>query len=236
MREIVLDTETTGLNPGDNHRIVEIGCIELENYLPTGRTFQAYINPERDMPEDAFNVHGLSQEFLQSFPCFKEIAGAFLEFIGKDQLVIHNARFDMRFLNAELALAGLPEIPFKRAIDTLMVARQRFPGASNSLDALCRRFRIDNSNREFHGALLDSQLLADVYIELRGGRQPNLISESKSDPENTRPLDESVMAAAQRPQHEFESRTWALSPEKDRSHRELLKKINNPVWDKYLTS
>lgn len=173
MREIVLDTETTGFEPSEGDRIVEIGAVELFNHLPTGRTYHQYINPKRAMPTAAFEVHGLGDEFLRDKPVFKDIAGAFLDFIGDAQLVIHNAAFDMKFLNAELEWAGLPKLPFARATDTLMIARSRFPGAPASLDALCRRFGVDNSAREKHGALLDSEILAEVYLELVGGRQPD---------------------------------------------------------------
>jgi DNA polymerase-3 subunit epsilon len=173
MREIVLDTETTGLDPFMGDRIVEIGCIELVNHVPTGRTYHQYINPERPMPQEAFEVHGLGDEFLADKPKFIAIVGAFLDFIAEDKLVIHNAAFDMKFLNAELVRAKRRELAPDRAVDTLMIARKRFPGAGNSLDALCRRFGVDNSGRELHGALLDCQLLAEVYLELRGGRQPD---------------------------------------------------------------
>lgn len=175
MREIVLDTETTGLDPATGDRIVEIGCIELINRMATERTFHEYINPERDMPREAENVHGLSSKFLADKPRFAEVADAFLAFIGDDPLIIHNAAFDMKFLNAELQLIGKPAIPYTQAVDTLLIARKKFPGAPASLDALCRRFGVDNSNRELHGALLDSELLAGVYLELSGGRQPGLI-------------------------------------------------------------
>lgn len=174
MREIVLDTETTGFEPAEGHRIVEIGAIELINHMPTGRTYHQYINPERAMPNEAFEVHGLGDDFLRDKPRFAEIAAAFLEFIGTDsRLVIHNAAFDMKFLNAELSWAELPRIPDDRALDTVQMARRKFPGSPASLDALCRRFGIDNSVREKHGALLDSELLAEVYLELIGGRQPD---------------------------------------------------------------
>ncbi len=173
MREIVLDTETTGFEPSEGDRIVEIGAVELFNHLPTGRTYHQYINPQRAMPTAAFEVHGLGDDFLRDKPVFKAIAPDFLAFIGDAQLVIHNAAFDMKFLNAELDWAGLPKLPFSRATDTLMIARQKFPGAPASLDALCRRFGVDNSAREKHGALLDSEILAEVYLELVGGRQPD---------------------------------------------------------------
>ena len=173
MREIVLDTETTGFDPETGDRIVEIGGVELFNHVATGRTYHQYINPERDMPQDAFAVHGLSAEFLADKPRFAEIAQAFLDFVGDAKLVIHNAAFDMKFLNAELKWMRLPELPWERAIDTLMIARKRFPGSPASLDALCRRFGIDNSARTLHGALLDSEILAEVYLELIGGRQPD---------------------------------------------------------------
>ena len=174
MREIVLDTETTGFEPAEGHRIVEIGAIELFNHVPTGRTYHQYINPDRAMPAEAFEVHGLGDDFLRDKPRFTQIATAFLEFIGTDsRLVIHNAAFDMKFLNAELNWAGQLQIANDRALDTVAMARRKFPGSPASLDALCRRFGIDNSAREKHGALLDSELLAEVYLELIGGRQPD---------------------------------------------------------------
>ena len=173
MREVVLDTETTGLDPATGDRIVEIGGVELHNHMPTGRVYHQYINPQRDMPEGAFAVHGLSSEFLSDKPVFKDIATAFLAFVGDAKLVIHNASFDMKFLNAELQWISLQPLPYAQAIDTLELARRKFPGAQNSLDALCRRFGVDNSAREKHGALLDSEILAEVYLELIGGRQPD---------------------------------------------------------------
>ncbi len=175
MREIVLDTETTGFEPEQGDRIVEIGGIELLNHMPTGRTYHQYIDPKRAMPEDAFKVHGLGDDFLRGKPVFAEIANAFLEFIGDAKLVIHNAAFDMKFLNAELRWLNKPQLPWEQAIDTLAIARKKFPGSPASLDALCRRFNIDNGARTLHGALLDSEILAEVYLELIGGRQPGLI-------------------------------------------------------------
>jgi DNA polymerase-3 subunit epsilon len=188
MREIVLDTETTGFEPAEGHRIVEIGAVELFNHLPTGRTYHQYINPERGMPVGAFEVHGIGHDILETpgkpvpggvtlrdKPVFARIGQAFLDFIGDAQLVIHNAAFDMKFLNHELERSGLPGLPFSRATDTLAIARTKFPGSPASLDALCRRFAIDNSMREKHGALLDSEILAEVYLELIGGRQPDLV-------------------------------------------------------------
>ncbi len=174
-RELVLDTETTGLDPFTGDRIVEIGAVELINQMPTGRTYHQYINPERDMPQGAFDVHGLSSEFLSDKPVFKAIADDFLRFVGDDKMVIHNASFDMKFLNAELKWVNQKILPMDQAIDTLEIARRKYPGAQNSLDALCRRFGIDNSMREKHGALLDSEILAEVYLELLGGRQPDLV-------------------------------------------------------------
>ncbi|MGJ8546141.1 MAG: DNA polymerase III subunit epsilon [Sulfitobacter sp.] len=173
MREIVLDTETTGFDPHSGDRIVEIGAVELMGHMATGKTYHQYINPERGMPDEAFQVHGLGDEFLADKPKFKAVGQAFLDFIGDAKLVIHNAAFDMKFLNAELKWMGLPQIPWERAIDTLEIARKRFPGSPASLDALCRRFGIDNSSRTLHGALLDSEILAEVYLELIGGRQPD---------------------------------------------------------------
>jgi DNA polymerase-3 subunit epsilon len=175
MREIVLDTETTGFEPSEGDRIVEIGAVELFNHLPTGRTYHQYINPKRNMPEAAFNVHGLSEEFLSDKPAFKDIAQEFIDFIKDSKLVIHNASFDMKFLNAELGWVNQPALPMHQAIDTLAIARRKFPGSPASLDALCRRFGIDNSSRTLHGALLDSEILAEVYLELVGGRQPDLV-------------------------------------------------------------
>ena len=173
MREIVLDTETTGFEPETGDRIVEIGAVELMGHVPTGRTFHKYINPERSMPQEAFEVHGLGDDFLRDKPVFREVGQEFLDFVGDAKLVIHNAAFDMKFLNAELGWLGLPKLPWDQAIDTLAIARRRFPGSPASLDALCRRFGIDNSSRTLHGALLDSEILAEVYLELIGGRQPD---------------------------------------------------------------
>lgn len=188
MREIVLDTETTGFEPESGDRLVEIGCLELLNHMPTGKTFHVYINPERSMPADAFKVHGIGPDLLdppqkpepghvtlRDKKVFKAHAQDFLDFIEDSKLVIHNAAFDMKFLNAELGWLGMPKISNDRAIDTLAIARRKFPGSPASLDALCRRFGIDNSSRTLHGALLDSEILAEVYLELIGGRQPDLV-------------------------------------------------------------
>ena len=175
MREIVLDTETTGLDPNQGDRIVEIGAVELWNHIPTGKTYHQYINPERNMPNEAFQVHGLGDDFLRDKPVFSIIAPDFVEFIADSKLVIHNASFDMRFLNAELSWVKRPQIPLERALDTLAIARKKFPGSPASLDALCRRFGIDNNARTLHGALLDSEILAEVYLELIGGRQPDFM-------------------------------------------------------------
>lgn len=175
MREIVLDTETTGFDPEQGDRIVEIGAVELFNHMPTGKTYHQYINPERMMPQAAFEVHGLGDEFLRDKPVFAQVGQAFLDFVGDAKLVIHNAAFDMKFLNFELKKMGLTTLPWAQAIDTLAIAKQKFPGSPASLDALCRRFGVDNSKREKHGALLDSEILAEVYLELIGGRQPDLV-------------------------------------------------------------
>lgn len=183
MREIILDTETTGLNPFDGHRIIEIGAIEMENRIITGREFHVYINPKRDIPEEAYRIHGISTEFLQDKPLFNEIADEFLDFIHSGKLVIHNARFDIKFLNYELSLINKSIINLEDAIDTLSMARKLFPGAKANLDSLCKRFKVDNTIRDKHGALLDSRLLAEVYIELTGGRQSSfhLIDSDVSD-------------------------------------------------------
>jgi DNA polymerase-3 subunit epsilon len=174
MREIVLDTETTGLSPDNGDRIVEIGCVELINHVPTNNTYQVYLNPEKDMDPGAEKVHGLTNEFLLDKPKFIEIADSFLEFIGDSNLIAHNADFDINFLNSELVRAKKDKINNDRVVDTLKIARSKFPGARNSLDALCKRFFVDNSNRSLHGALLDSELLAEVYLELVGGKEPDL--------------------------------------------------------------
>jgi DNA polymerase-3 subunit epsilon len=173
MREIGWDTETTGFDPNAGDRLVEIGAVELDKHIPTGRVYHQYINPQRDMPEGAFEVHGLSEAFLKDYPTFEKVAQDFLDFIGDATLIAHNATFDMRFINVELERAKFPTIPANLALDTLEIARKKFPGAQNSLDALCRRFGVDNSAREKHGALLDSEILAEVYLELIGGRQPD---------------------------------------------------------------
>lgn len=175
MREIILDTETTGLNPAEGHRLVEIGCVELVNQIPTGATYHALINPERDVPDDAFRIHGHSTAFLSDKPVFAAIVADFLGFIGEDRLVIHNAEFDMRFINSELTRAGRSAIAPARVLDTLALARRKHPGAPASLDALCDRYRIDRSRRIRHGALLDAEILAEVYGELLGGRQRSLV-------------------------------------------------------------
>nr|WP_254367987.1 DNA polymerase III subunit epsilon [Paracoccus sp. Z118] len=176
IREIVFDTETTGFDPATGDRVVEIGAVELINHLPTGNRFHVYLNPDRAMPAEAMAVHGLSDEFLRDKPRFGGVVAEFLAFIGTDcPMIAHNADFDFRFLNAELRRCGHPPLHGARAVDTAAMARQKFPGAPASLDALCRRFGVDNSGRELHGALLDSELLAEVYLELIGGRQPDLV-------------------------------------------------------------
>jgi DNA polymerase III subunit epsilon len=174
MREIVLDTETTGLSPDEGHRLVEIGAVELVNHMPTGQTFHVYLDPQRDMPKEAEAVHGLSGAFLKGKPLFKAVSQDFLAFVKDSVLIIHNASFDMKFINHELKAIGAETIDMGQVVDTLTMARQKFPMAQNSLDALCKRFGIDNSKRTKHGALLDSELLADVYLELIGGRQTAL--------------------------------------------------------------
>ncbi len=230
MREIILDTETTGLDPKDGHRIVEIGCIELIHHVPTGRHFQCYINPLRPMSPGAQQVTGLTDEFLRDFPTFDAIVDDFLAFIGEDLLVIHNARFDMKFLNAELALLGRPELSFERVIDTLEMARRQFPGSPGSLDALCRRFGVDNSNRTKHGALLDSELLAEVYIELKGGRQPQLLQMG------TGSTPQSGISSAEADQGGagvsalIPARAFAPSKEEEERHQALLMSLKNSLW------
>ncbi|GAA6200693.1 DNA polymerase III subunit epsilon [Aquicoccus sp. SU-CL01552] len=226
MREIVLDTETTGLDPKTGDRIVEIGAVELYNHMATGNTYHQYINPERDMPEEAFKVHGLSIDFLSDKPVFKEIGQAFLDFVGDAKMVIHNASFDMKFLNAELQWMGLPQLPWEQAIDTLAIARKKFPGAQVSLDALCRRFSIDNSSRTLHGALLDSEILAEVYLELIGGRQPDFGLQADQD---QRGVD-----AAQdnwRPKPRPTPLPGRISAEEQAAHAAFVEKLGeNALW------
>jgi len=222
MREIVLDTETTGLDPNAGHRVVEIGCIELINHIPTGETYHQYVNPERAMPDEAFAVHGLSEAFLSQHPVFADVADAFLDFVGDAKLVIHNAVFDIKFLNAELERLDQPVIPLSRAIDTVQLARQRFPGAQASLDALCRRFEIDNSARNLHGALLDADLLSLVYLELIGGRQPGLELATASRTARTR------ARAVERPLRP--ARPHAPTSEEDAAHAAMLEKVSDPIW------
>lgn len=223
MREIVLDTETTGLDPFAGHRIVEIACLEVFSHVPTGETFRRYINPERDMPEEAERIHGLSAEFLSDKPLFAEVAQEFLDFIGEDPLVIHNAQFDLKFLNAELDSCKLPKIDASRAIDTVAIARQRFPGAQVNLDALCRRFEIDNSSRTFHGALLDCELLADVYLELSGGRQPGFdLNAASSQQQKTA---QSSAKRSLRP-----ARAHSPSADELEAHTAMLEKLKEPLW------
>ena len=227
MREIVLDTETTGFEPNDGDRIVEIGAVELFNHMPTGKTFHKYINPERSMPKAAFEVHGLGDDFLRDKPVFKEIGQEFLDFVQDAKLVIHNAAFDMKFLNAELGWAGLRKLPNDQALDTLMIARKRFPGSPASLDALCRRFNITNFERDLHGALLDSEILAEVYLELIGGRQPDLVlATSRSSGESGKQEDWSPM---QRP-FPLPSR---LSEDEKNAHAAFIAGMGeNALWTK----
>jgi DNA polymerase-3 subunit epsilon len=217
MREIVLDTETTGLDPNEGHRIVEIACLELLHHIPTGRSFHRYVDPGRDMPEDARAVHGLDSAFLAGQPPFAAIAEELLAFIGPDPLVIHNAEFDLAFLNAELARLGRPPIGVA-CVDTLALARRRFPGSPASLDALCRRFAIDLSGREKHGAEVDCRLLAAVYVELLGGRQPGLDFA----------LPETAAAAASRERRA--PRPHAPTAEELAAHEEMLALLAGPLW------
>ncbi len=228
MREIVLDTETTGFEPDQGDRIVEIGGVELLNHMPTGRTYHQYIDPKRAMPEDAFKVHGLGDDFLRGKPVFAEIADAFLEFIGDAKMVIHNAAFDMKFLNAELRWLNKPQLPWEQAIDTLAIARKKFPGSPASLDALCRRFNIDNGARTLHGALLDSEILAEVYLELIGGRQPGLIlGQSQS---QTGGLD---TQEAWRPAPRPAALPARLTPDEAAAHDAFVETLGDaPMWRK----
>ncbi len=219
MREIVLDTETTGLNPNGGDRIAEIGCIELHRYMPTSKVFHQYINPEREMPDEAFRVHGLSTAFLSEKPIFAEIAGQLAKFLDGANLIAHNASFDVGFLNMEFAALGLPAITFDRVVDTVTLARRRFPGAQVSLDALCRRFEIDLSARDKHGALLDAELLAHVYLELMGGRQPSLTLAAGAAGQSIQ------VERTHRPARHFELDAAELA-----AHAAFLEQIEDPIW------
>lgn len=229
MREIVMDTETTGLDPNSGDRIVEIGAVELFNHMPTGKTYHQYINPERDMPEGAFAVHGLSAEFLSDKPLFTDVAQAFLDFIEDSKLVIHNASFDMKFINAELKWVERPEVPWAQALDTLAIARKKFPGAQNSLDALCRRFGIQ-TERELHGALLDSEILAEIYLELIGGRQPDFalsVVSSNDGIENQAPTNWS-------PPQRATPLPSRITEAESEAHKEFVEKLGKSAgWKQY---
>ena len=222
MREIVVDTETTGLDPQAGHRIVEIACLELMHHVPTGRKLHRYINPERDMPAESLAIHGLTAEFLAGHAPFAAVADELIGFIGGDRLVIHNADFDLAFLNAELSRLGRPPLagPF---VDTLTVARRRFPGAPASLEALCRRFAIDLSERDLHGAMIDCGLLAEVYIELLGGRQPGLDFIAAGGALGT-----DIVLPQDRPRRE--PRPHAPSPEELAAHQAMLAGLKTPLW------
>ena len=228
MREIVLDTETTGLDPGRGDRLVEIGAVEIINQIATGATFHVLINPERDVPDEAYRVHGHSTESLRDKPVFAAVVDEFLEFIGQDRLVIHNAEFDMRFINAELAAMGKPPIPPERVLDTLAVARRKHPGASNSLDALCDRYRIDRSRRIKHGALLDAEILVEVYSELSGGRQKSLTL-----PEAPKASRSRTIVAADVKLVRPAPLAPRLTDDELSAHREHSGKISDALWLKY---
>ena len=229
MREIVFDTETTGLDPATGDRVVEIGCVECINHVPTGEVFHVYINPERDMPEAAFKVHGLSTDFLKTKPVFAAIAEDFVNFIGDAKLVAHNAFFDLGFINAELKRSGRLPIPMDRVIDTLAMARRKHPGSPASLDALCSRYRIDNSRRVKHGALLDAELLAEVYAELSGGRQAalSLATEIKA----MRHVEAVEVRPRPQPLPSF------VSVQEENAHRSFVRKMGEKaVWLQYAGS
>ncbi len=228
-REIVLDTETTGMDPFTGDRIIEIGAVELVNLMPTGRTCQLYINPEREIPAEATAVHGITNEFVKDKPTFVECYTEFMDFIADDsKLVIHNAEFDMKFLNWELENVGHKPIAWDRVIDTLLMARKKFPGSPANLDALCRRYSIDNTSRTYHGALLDSELLAEVYLELLGGRQRGL--ELGAD---TKAAKDSAVQSSVKTERKFrEPRSFTASEEELAAHKELLSELKEPIWQK----
>lgn len=225
MREIILDTETTGLDPLTGHRLIEIGALEMKNRVLTGAKFHYYINPEREVSTEAYRIHGISSEFLKNKPLFVDIAAEFLDFIGDSKLVIHNAQFDIKFINHELSLLSRPSIDLESAVDTLMMARKMFPGMKNSLDSLCKRFNVDNSSRKFHGALKDAGLLAAVYVELTGGRQGrfNMLSATKT--QQTARIS-GINISTKR-----ELKVIAPTKEELKRHNEFLEKLTtNPAW------
>jgi DNA polymerase-3 subunit epsilon len=227
MREIVLDTETTGLDPTSGHRMVEIGCVEMVGHIRTGNHYHTYLNPERDMPMEAQNIHGLSGEFLKDKPLFRTVARSFLEFIGDSPLVIHNAGFDLKFLNYELNLLDLPLIDFARATDTVLIARRMFPGSPANLDALCKRFGVDTSARTKHGALLDAELLADVYLELKGGRQASMTSLMQA---NAIVVDDHGVELVFSGHSDIPVRHFPPSSEELAAHKAMIDKLKNAVW------
>ena len=229
LRELILDTETTGLDPATGDRIVEIGCVEVVNSVATGETFHVYLDPERDVPDEAFRVHGLSREFLTGKPKFAEVADQFVSFLGDARLVIHNAEFDMKFINAELKRCGLASIAMDRVVDTLAIARRKHPGASNSLDALCARYRIDNSRRTKHGALLDAEILAEVYAELMGGRQKVLeLASNTARKIEIKEIDSIALVRSE------EARPLLLADE-EVAHSALVEKMGEKaLWAKYM--
>ncbi len=229
-RLLILDTETTGLDPKSGDRLVEIGVVELRGFS-VGQSFQRYINPERDVPIEAEKVHGLSTKFLSKYQPFIAVIEDFLQFIGDDILVIHNAQFDMKFINFQLQECGFPAIPDKRVIDSLAEARKKFPGQPASLDALCRRFNIDNTSREFHGALLDAQLLCEVWIEMNGGRQNRLDLAEIGGAKNNNQTGQTGQAMLQQSERtHYPARQFAPSPEELLAHQEMLSKLKNPKW------
>ncbi len=222
LREVVLDTETTGLSAKDGHRIIEIGCVELINRVKTGKTFHAYINPQRPVAPNAFEVHGISDEFLADKPLFKSVVSSFLNFIGNSSLIIHNALFDMQFLNNELAIMAFPTLPMHRAIDTLVIAKKKFPGSQYSLDALCRRFNISLHTREKHSALVDSELLAMVYLRMLAPEQSIMQLRARSD---YSAHEQNTGRTGTRHKRQFKVSDLELS-----EHRELLSKIKNHIY------
>lgn len=226
MREITFDTETTGFDPDTGDRIVEIGCVEVVNKIKTGNYFHVYLNPERDMPKSAEKIHGLSSEFLKDKPLFKDIAKDFIDFIGNDKLVIHNAAFDMKFINFELSKHGHALITENRAIDTLAMARLKFPGAKASLDALCQRFGISLDKRTKHGALLDAELLADVYVELCGGRQNIFILGEEKE-------ESSVVSLKNNKKKWRSPREFKISEEEKEAHKAMVSSIKEALWANY---
>lgn len=232
MRQIIFDTETTGLDPLDGHRLVEIGAVEVFNYIPTGKTYHQFINPERDIPEEVVRIHGIDNDKVKDCPVFSQIVGDFLTFIGDDTLVAHNASFDMRFINHELKKVGMPPVHDDRVVDTLEIARQKFPGSPKTLDALCKRFDVSLDKRTLHGALLDSELLAEVYLELVGGRQQGLHFAANKNKHHASDSSTQNRSATQK---QWPERDFSPTPDEQQRHHDATLDLEGSKWSEWFS-